>query len=130
MSAGQVLADVNPEDPEAADSLHRSPIDGEGGMSSLSLPVVHNQLLCFADVGMEVVVLATRCQGSDLLSAVSSSPVIRPMVAVSSANLMMVLKLWVATQLNGECGTGLVLRVRVAHPGLGWCQRVVECTPL
>ena len=33
-----------------------------------SLPVVHDQLLCFADVEMEVVVLAPRCQGSDLHS--------------------------------------------------------------
>ncbi len=32
VSPGQVLADVNPEEPEAADSLHRSPIDGEGGL--------------------------------------------------------------------------------------------------
>ncbi len=38
---------------------------------SLSLPVVQNQLLCCADVEMEVVVLAPRCQGSDLLSVVS-----------------------------------------------------------
>ncbi len=52
VSPGQVLADVNPEDPEAADSLHCSSIDGEGGVAfSLLLPVVHNQLLCFADVG-------------------------------------------------------------------------------
>ena len=35
---------------------------------SLSLPVVHNQLLGFAEVKMEVVVLAPRCPGSDLLS--------------------------------------------------------------
>ncbi len=69
VSPSQVLADVNPEEPEAADSLHHSPIDGEGGMFfSLSLPVVHDQLLCFADIEMEVVVLAPRCQGSDLLS--------------------------------------------------------------
>ncbi len=33
--------------------------------SSLSFPVVHNQLLCFADVEIEAVVLALRCQGSD-----------------------------------------------------------------
>ncbi len=35
---------------------------------SLSLPVVHDQLLCFADVEMKAVVLAPRCQDSDLLS--------------------------------------------------------------
>ena len=64
---GQVITDVDPEEPEAADSLHRSPVDGEGGVFySLSLPVVHNQHLPFADVEMEVVVLAQRCQGSDL----------------------------------------------------------------
>ena len=50
-------------------TLHRSPIDGDGGVSlSLLLPVIHNQLLGFADVEMEVVILAPRCQGSDLLS--------------------------------------------------------------
>ena len=66
MSPCQVLSDVDTEEPEAADSLHRSPIDGDGGVSLL--PVVHNQLLCFADVEMEVVILAPRYQGFDLLS--------------------------------------------------------------
>lgn len=70
VSSGQVLADVNPEGPEAADSLHHSPVDGDGSMSiSLSLPAVHNHLLCFADVDTEVVVMAPRRQDSDLLSA-------------------------------------------------------------
>ncbi|CAB1428703.1 unnamed protein product [Pleuronectes platessa] len=69
MGPGQVISDVDPEELEAADSLHRGPVDGEGGVfHSLSLPVVHDQLLRFADVEMEVVVLAPRCQGSDLLS--------------------------------------------------------------
>ncbi len=65
VSSVQVLIDVNPEEPEAVfDSS-----DGKGGVSfPLSLPVVHNQLLCFADLEMDVVVLAPRCQGSDLLS--------------------------------------------------------------
>ncbi len=54
---------------EYVKNLHRSPADGEGGLFfSLSLPVVHNQLLCFANIEMEVVVPAPRCQGSDLLS--------------------------------------------------------------
>ncbi len=49
---------MNPGEPEATDSLHNSPIDEEGGVSfSLSLPVVHSQLLCFADVEMDVEVL-------------------------------------------------------------------------
>ena len=44
-------------------TVHRSPIDGDGGVSlSLLLPVIHNQLLGFADVEMEVVILAPRCQ--------------------------------------------------------------------
>ena len=69
VSTGQILTDVTPEDPEAADSLYCSPIDGDGGVPfSLSLPVVHNQLLSITDDDMEVVVLAPRCQGSDLLS--------------------------------------------------------------
>ncbi len=69
VSPGQVLFDMNPEEPEAANSLHHRPIDVKGGISfSLLLPVVHYQLLCFADIEMEVVVPAPRCQGSDLLS--------------------------------------------------------------
>ena len=65
----QVLSDVNPEEPEAADSLHHSPIDGDEGVTlSLLLHVVHNQLFGFADVEMEVVILAPRCQVFDLLS--------------------------------------------------------------
>lgn len=36
-------------------TLQCSPIDGDGGMSfSLSLPIVDNQLLCSADIEMEV----------------------------------------------------------------------------
>ncbi|CAB1438860.1 unnamed protein product [Pleuronectes platessa] len=102
MFTGQVITDVDPEETEAADSLHRSPVDGEGGMFySLSLPVVHDQLLCFADIEMEVVVLTQRCQGSDLLSV--------GLLVVSSANLMMVLELWVARQscMNREYRRGL-----------------------
>ena len=64
VSPGQVITDVNPEETEVADSLHRSCVYGEGGVH---LPTVHDQLLCFADVEMEVVFLAPRCQGSDLL---------------------------------------------------------------
>ena len=68
-SSCQVLSDVDTEETEAADSLHRSPIDGDGGVSlSLLLPVIHNQILCFADVEMEVVILAPICQVFDLLS--------------------------------------------------------------
>ena len=37
VSPGQVIADVNPEEPEAADSLHRSPVDGEGACSTPGL---------------------------------------------------------------------------------------------
>ncbi len=50
-------------------SLCPNPINVDGDVFfSLLLPVVHKQLLCFADAEMEVVVLAPRCQGSDLLS--------------------------------------------------------------
>ena len=37
-------------------------------LGSLSLPLVHNQLINFVEVELEVVVLAPRCQGSHLLS--------------------------------------------------------------
>ncbi len=46
VSPSHVLADMDSEEPEAPDSLHRSAIGGDGGMSSsLSLSVVHNQQL-------------------------------------------------------------------------------------
>ena len=84
---GQVPTDVNPEEPEEADSLHRSPANGEGGVFySLSLPVVRDQLLRFADVEMD-----------GWTQANSSLLVIRPMMVVSSENVKMVLELWVAT---------------------------------
>ena len=83
MKPSEGLADVKPEEPEAADSLHCSPIDGDRCISSLSFPVFHNQLLCFADVRMEVVFLTPGCQGSDPLSLPAE---IRPMTVVLSAN--------------------------------------------
>ena len=50
-------------------TLTTRPVDGDGGvLGSPSHPVVHNQLLSFAEVELEVVVLAPRCQGSHLLS--------------------------------------------------------------
>ena len=61
VSPGQVITDVNQEEPEAAGSLHT--------VQLMERLIVHNQLLRFADVEMEVVVRAPRCQGSDLLSA-------------------------------------------------------------
>lgn len=65
--SGQILTVVNPEEPKAADPLHHSSLDGDGRVSfSLLLPLVHNQRPSFAGVEMEVVDLASRCQGSDL----------------------------------------------------------------
>ena len=45
--------------------VFNNPVDGERGgvFFSLSLPVVHDQLLCFADVEREVVVLGTKTSG-------------------------------------------------------------------
>lgn len=54
VSPGQAFVDVNSKEPEAADSLHRSPIE----FLSVSL---HNQLPCFADIEMDVSVLAAGC---------------------------------------------------------------------
>ncbi|XP_029318489.1 elongation factor-like GTPase 1 [Cottoperca gobio] len=69
------------------------------GLASPQLVFSHWELLSFADVEMEVVVLAPRCQGSDLLTLrISSQSVIRTMTDVPSANLMMVLEWYVATQ--------------------------------
>ena len=53
VSPGQVLADEDPKELEAANPLYRHPVDGDGGVSySLSLPEVHNHLLGFAEVEM------------------------------------------------------------------------------
>ena len=38
----------------------------DGGVLGPLFPVVHNKLLCFADIEREVVVLAPHCQFSDL----------------------------------------------------------------
>ena len=122
---GQVIADVDPEEPEAAQTLHSSPVDGEGGVFySLSLPVVHDWLLRFADVEMEVVVLALRRQGSDLLSV--GLLIVAGDQAYDSrviSKLYDGLELWVSTQssVNREYRRGLstqpwgapVFRVRV-----------------
>lgn len=53
MSPGQVLS-VQAQEPEAANSVHCPPVAVDQGV----LLVVHNQLLCFADIKLMVVVLA------------------------------------------------------------------------
>ena len=45
--------------------LHYSPVDG--GVLSLPFSIVHDQLLCLADVVGKVSVLAPDCQVTDLL---------------------------------------------------------------
>ena len=49
-------------------SLHYSPVDVNGGVLGPSFPVVHDQLLCFADIEGEGFVLTPHCQVSDLLT--------------------------------------------------------------
>ncbi len=56
-SPSQVLGDVYTEVLEAAHPLHRGPTDHKRGVG-LSLPEVHNQLISFAHVQRETVVLA------------------------------------------------------------------------
>jgi hypothetical protein len=51
-------SDVDSKDPEALDLLHYSPVDVDGGVLGPLFPVIHDQLLCHADVEGEVVVLA------------------------------------------------------------------------
>lgn len=71
VSPGQVPTDVNPEEPEAADSLHHCPIDGDWGVSfSLWLTVVHNQLLCCAEA------VGCRVKPDDGVGAVGSHAVV------------------------------------------------------
>ena len=56
-----------------------------------AFPVVHNHLLCLADVEGEVVVLAPHCQVFNLLPIGRLVVGVRPTTVVSLGNLMMVL---------------------------------------
>ena len=75
-----------------------------GGVFGPPFPVVNDQKLCLAHVEVEVV--------GAFLYAVSLLSVIRPTIVVSSANLMMVLELCLATQLwvNREYRKGLIMQ--------------------
>ena len=65
-------------------------------------PVVHNQLLCLADIEGDVVVLAPHSQFSNLLHIGCLIVASRPTNVVSSANLMMAIESGAATQSLGE----------------------------
>ena len=77
---------MDTEELEAVNPLRYSPFDVDGGVLGPPFPVVHDQLLCLADVEGEVVVLAPHRQVSALL------PIGCLIVIASSANLMMVLE--------------------------------------
>ena len=53
---------MDTEELEALDPLHYSPVDVDGRVLAPLFPVVHNQLLCLADVEGEVAVLAQHCE--------------------------------------------------------------------
>ena len=53
---------MDAEELKTADSLYCSPVDVDWGVFPPLLAEVNNQLLCFADVEGEVVVLAPQCQ--------------------------------------------------------------------
>ena len=48
---------MDPNELEALDPLHYSPVDVNGGVIGPPFPIVHNQLLCLAHIGGVVVVL-------------------------------------------------------------------------
>ena len=58
---------MDTEELAAPDLLHYNPFDENGDVLRPLFPVVHDQLLCPADVEGEVVVLAQHCQVSGLL---------------------------------------------------------------
>ncbi len=67
-SPSQVLGDVYTEVLEATHPLHRGPTDHKRGVEPLlSLPEVHDQLLSFAHVQRETVVLAPWCESLYLI---------------------------------------------------------------
>ena len=59
---------MDTEELEALNRFHYSPVDVHGGVLGPPLSVVHDQLLCLADVEGEVVVLVPHCQVPDLLA--------------------------------------------------------------
>ncbi len=67
-SPSQVLGDVYTEVLEATHPLHRGPTDHKRSVGLLlSLPEVHDQLLSFAHVQRETVVLAPWCKSLHLI---------------------------------------------------------------
>ncbi len=56
------------EELEAADPLHWSPVDGDGGVLTGPPPEIHHQLFGLTDVQREVVVVAPVSQGVHLFS--------------------------------------------------------------
>ncbi|XP_051956635.1 uncharacterized protein LOC127625397 [Xyrauchen texanus] len=64
----EFFSDVDTEELEAADSLHRCSINGDGAVFSVFLPEVHYKLLGSTDVEGEVVLLTPACQRSLLKS--------------------------------------------------------------
>ena len=53
---GEITADVHPEEPEAADLFHCGTVDVQGCvLLHLPSPIVHNHLLCLADVEREAI---------------------------------------------------------------------------
>ncbi len=62
-SPGEVLGDVYAEELDAADPLHWSPVDGDGGVLTGPPPEIHHQLLGLTDVQREVVVATPVSQG-------------------------------------------------------------------
>ena len=91
------------------DLFHYSTVNVNRCLLCLPFPVVHDQLLCLTDVEVKVVVLAPHCQVPNLLPIGCLVNLIRPTNVMSSARLMMMLELCVATQLwvNREYRRGL-----------------------
>ena len=89
MRARQALHRCNAEELKTADSLYCGPVDVDWAVFPPLLPEVKNQLLCFADVQGEVVILAPQCPFTYLLPIGWLIVVgYQPTAVVSSANLM------------------------------------------
>src|SRR4029434_7977872 len=66
---GEIIADIHPQEPEAAELFHFRSVNVYGCMLHLlPPPQVHNHLLSFADVESEVIILTPCCQGINLPS--------------------------------------------------------------
>ncbi len=103
-SPSQVLGDVYTEVLEATHPLHRGPTDHKRSVGPLlSLPEVHDQLLSFAHVQRETVVLAPWCESLYLIQVCGL------VIVVNEAQNHSIIRKWSGLGSGLGLGVGLEL---------------------